>query len=67
MGSSVVIVVTDDRVTVPEAARRFSMDGVHLYELILNGDVEGRPDRDGQVLVSVSSIEMFLKRHATPS
>jgi hypothetical protein len=60
-------VVAEDRVPVPEAARRLSMDGVHLYELILNGDVDGLPDPDGQVLVSVSSIRQFLQRTATES
>jgi len=49
-------------VSVPEASRRFAIDGVRIYELLLAGVVDGGPCADGSVRVSVASIGDYLDR-----
>lgn len=55
---------TDVKVTVPEAARRLSMDGGDVYRLIFRGALSGGPGPDGAVYVDANSVEEYL---ANPS
>jgi len=49
-------------VSVPEAARRFDMDGERIYQLLFDGLIRGGPQRDGSVRVSVDSIRDYLEQ-----
>ena len=52
----------DDLVSVPEAARRLELDGVHIYELLFAGQIRGGPGADGSVRVSLESIRDHINR-----
>lgn len=56
-----------DLVSVPEAARRLGLDGVHIYELLLDGRIDGGPSLDGTVRVSLQSIRAYLEAAAAGS
>lgn len=49
-------------VSVPEAARRFEIDGIRIYQLLFAGLIQGGPQRDGSVRVSVDSIRDYLEQ-----
>lgn len=51
-----------ERISVPEAARRFAIPGPRIYELLLSHELDGGPDRDGSVTVSVASIREYVAR-----
>lgn len=55
--------VTDARLRSPEVARRLGIGGVDVYRLIFDGELDGRPDRDGIVCVSEASVAAYLFRH----
>lgn len=48
--------------SVPEAARRLEISTERAYELILGGDLEGRPDSDGVVRVTSEALEQYVER-----
>ena len=50
------------KLTIPEVARRLSMDGPDVYELIFNGELEGGPEGDGGVYVSEGAIADYERR-----
>jgi len=51
-----------EMVSVPEAARRFDIDGVRIYELLFAGALDGGPCPDGTVVVSAESVRDYLER-----
>ena len=59
---NLVNVEDTELLSVPEAARRFEMDGVRIYELLLAGGLDGGPGADGSVRVSAASIRQYLDR-----
>ena len=50
------------KMTIPEVARRLSMDGPDVYELIFNGELEGSPEGDGGVYVSEAALADYERR-----
>lgn len=51
------------RVGVLKAARMLDMDGGEVYQLIFSGQLDALPTREHGVLVSVDSIEQWLREH----
>lgn len=51
------------RVGVLKAARMLDMDGGEVYQLIFGGQLDALPTREHGVLVSVDSIEQWLREH----
>ena len=56
--------VTDARLRSPEVARRLGIGGDDVYRLIFDGQLDGRPDRDGIVYVSEASVAAYLAANA---
>lgn len=46
----------------PEVARRLGISGAEVYRLIFGGDLTGRPDDEGIVRVTRTSVEEYLRR-----
>lgn len=55
--------MSDELLRVPEVARRLGLDGVVVYDLIANGDLEAGKGKDGMVYVRVSALEAFERSH----
>jgi excisionase family DNA binding protein len=49
--------------TVPEASRRLGIEGPRVYDLIFAGELDGKPDRTGQVKVAASEVERYRLAH----
>ena len=49
--------MSDELLRVPEVARRLGLDGVVVYDLIANGELEAGKGKDGMVYVRVSAVE----------
>lgn len=56
--------MSDELLRVPEVARRLGLDGVIVYNLIANGELEAGKGKDGMVYVRVSAVEGYQRRHA---
>ena len=56
--------MSDELLTTPEAARRLKMDGADVYRLIFAGELDGKPDRTGQVKIAASEVERYRLAHA---
>lgn len=54
--------VTATRLRTPEVARRLGITGDEVYRLIFAGELDGRPDRDGIVYVTETSLEGYRLR-----
>ena len=54
---------TDARLRSPEVARRLGIGGDDVYRLIFDGELDGRPDRDGIVYVSEASVAAYASAH----
>ena len=48
-----------DTLGVPEVAERLGLDYVEVYHLLSSGAIYGRPNRAGDMRVSVSSVEQY--------
>jgi hypothetical protein len=48
-------------------ARRLGISGEDVYQLVFSGELDGRPDADGIVYVSESSVEAYLQAHGRGS
>jgi hypothetical protein len=44
---------------VPEVAERLGLDYVEVYDLLSSGMIYGRPNRAGEMRVTVSSVEQY--------
>ncbi|HKY16280.1 MAG TPA: hypothetical protein VJM33_15240 [Microthrixaceae bacterium] len=55
--------VTDAGLRSPEVARRLGIRADDVYRLIFDGELDGRPDRDGIVYVSEASVSAYLAGH----
>ena len=54
----------DELLTTPQAARRLGIDGRQVYDLIFAGELDGKPDRTGQVKIAASEVERYRLTHA---
>lgn len=54
---------TDARLRSPEVANRLGISGRDVYRLIFSGDLDGRPDADGIVFVTETSVVAYLVAH----
>lgn len=59
--------MSDELLRVPEVARRLGLDGVIVYDLIANGELEAGKGKDGMVYVRQSEVESYRRRHAAPA
>jgi hypothetical protein len=55
--------MSDELLRVPEVARRLGLDGVVVYDLIANGELEAGKGKDGMVYVRVSAVEEYQRPH----
>lgn len=51
------------RLRSPEVARRLGLSGAEVYQLIFSGQLDGRPDREGIVYVTETSVTAYLQAH----
>ena len=51
--------MASDTLRVPEVAERLHLDYVEVYHLLSSGVLFGRPDRSGDMRVTVSSVEQY--------
>jgi predicted DNA-binding transcriptional regulator AlpA len=51
--------MASDTLRVPEVAERLGLDYVEVYHLLSSGVLLGRPDRSGDMRVTVSSVEQY--------
>jgi excisionase family DNA binding protein len=58
------VLVTSDRLSATEAARRLGVTPEDVYGLIFAGELEGRPGDDGVVRVDRRSVDAYLEREA---
>jgi hypothetical protein len=58
--------VDDDRLTVPEVARRLGIDGGDVYRKIFAGEIEAAPGDDGAVYVTLDALDAY-RRAAGPA
>jgi hypothetical protein len=56
--------MVDEMVTTPEAGRRLGISGRQVYDLIFTGELDGKPDRTGQVKIAASEVERYRLAHA---
>lgn len=55
-----LMVGTDQRLTVPDVARRLALPGPEVYLLIFEGVIPARLDDDGAVYVSARALDAYL-------
>ncbi len=51
-------------VRTPEAGRRLGIDTRDVYDLIFSGELDGKPDAEGLVVIAASEIERYRLAHA---
>jgi hypothetical protein len=56
--------VTDQALRVPEVARRLSIDGTVVYDLIFRGELAAAKGKDGLVYVRESALDDYERRNA---
>jgi len=54
----------DELLTTPQVARILGIDGREVYDLIFAGELDGKPDRTGQVKIAASEVERYRLAHA---
>ena len=55
---------TNDRLTVPEVARRLGVPGEQVYEKIFACELDGGPGPDGAVYVTAEALDAYERRTA---
>ena len=58
--------MADERLTVPEVARRLGLPGPDVYQLIFAGELEGGPDEDGAVHVTSEALAAYQRKSGLP-
>lgn len=58
---------TDEKLTVPEVARRLGVDGGDVYRLIFQGVLSAKPASDGAVYVDGHSVDEYLANFSKDS
>lgn len=48
-----------------EVAARLGISGEEVYLLIFAGELDGRPDSEGIVRVTETSVERYLRTHSS--
>ena len=61
-----LVAVVDDRLTIPEVARRLGLPGPDVYQLIFSGQLEGGPDQDGAVHVTSEALATYQRKAGLP-
>lgn len=61
-----LVTVADDRLTVPEVARRLGLSGPDVYQLIFSGELDGGPDEDGAVYVTTEALAAYQRKTGLP-
>jgi hypothetical protein len=53
----------DELLTTPQVARILGMHGRKVYDAIFAGELDGKPDRTGQVKIAASEVERYRLAH----
>ena len=61
-----LVTVADDRLTIPEVARRLRLPGPDVYQLIFSGELDGGPDQDGAVYVTAEALAAYQRKAGLP-
>jgi hypothetical protein len=56
--------MADQLLTTPEAGRMLGIEPEDIYRLIFAGELDGKPDRTGQVKITASEVERYRSAHA---
>lgn len=56
--------MTNELLSTTEAAHRLGVTPEDVYRLLFAGELEGRPDEEGVVRISIQAVEDYLQRNA---
>jgi hypothetical protein len=56
--------MAEEMVRTPEAGRRLGIDTREVYDLIFSGQLDGKPNAEGLVVIAASEIERYRLAHA---
>ena len=56
--------MVEEMLRTPEAGRRLGIDTRQVYDLIIAGELDGKPNEEGLVVVAASEIERYRSAHA---
>jgi len=56
--------MTDEMLRTPEAGHRLGISTGEVYDLIFSGQLDGKPNAEGLVVIAVSEIERYRLSHA---
>jgi hypothetical protein len=56
--------MADELLTTPQAGRILGIEPEDVYRLIFAGELDGKPDRTGQVKIAASEVERYRLAHA---
>jgi hypothetical protein len=55
--------MSDQMLRTPEVARRLGISGREVYDLIFAGQLDGRPNEEGVVVIAASEVERYRLAH----
>ena len=58
--------MADERLTVPEVARRLGLPGPDVYHVILSGALDGGPDQDDAAYVATVPLAAYQRKAGLP-
>ena len=56
--------MAEELLTTPQAGRLLGIEPEDVYDLIFAGELDGKPDRTGQVKVAAAEVERYRLAHA---
>ncbi len=56
--------MAEDMLRTPEVGRRLGITTGEVYDLIFDGQLDGKPDVDGLVVIAASEVERYRLAHA---
>lgn len=56
--------MADDMLRTPEVGRRLGITAGEVYDLIFAGDLDGKPNEEGVVVIAASEVERYRLTHA---
>ena len=56
--------MSEEMVRTPEAGRRLGVTTREVYDLIFSGQLDGKPNAEGLVVIAASEIERYCLAHA---
>ena len=56
--------MSEEMLRTPDAGRRLGISGREVYDLIFAGELDGKPDDDGMVVIAASEVERYRLAHS---